>query len=67
MGWSGGTTYFDGGLDIFLAYVPEEDRPAVIAEWYDIIAEGDWDTEEESGYWDLLEPILKEKHPDWQW
>lgn len=67
MGWGGGTEYFDGALDIFLGYIPEKMRPALIERWYEIVSAGDWDTENESSYWDQLEPILRKRYPDWDW
>lgn len=53
MGW-GGTRYFDGPLDLMLEYVPEADRKAVIEALYWEIRDGDWDTVEESAYFNLL-------------
>lgn len=67
MGWSGGTEIFDGALDIFLSYIPKELHPSLISKWYEVVSEGDWDTENESAYWTELEPILREKYPDWDW
>jgi hypothetical protein len=50
MGWCGGTSFFDGALDLFLEFVPEEKREELIEKWYDKISEGDWDCESESDY-----------------
>lgn len=65
MGWASGTDYFDGALDIFLPYIPKSLHDSLIEKWYSVIAEGDWDTEEESNYYDKLEPILRKKFPHW--
>lgn len=54
MGWSGGTAYFDGPLDLMLKYVPEDKRKEVIEKLYRDIRDGDWDTVEESAYFNLL-------------
>lgn len=54
MGWAGGTRYFDVPLDLMLEYVPEEDRAAVIEALYNEIRDGDWDTVDESAYFNLL-------------
>lgn len=58
MGWAGGTEVFDGALNIFLRYVPEEDIDAALVAWYDVVREGDWDTVAESDYYDMLRPAL---------
>lgn len=54
MGWAGGTSYFDGPLDLMLEYVPEDKRKEVIEKLYWEIREGDWDTVDESSYFNLL-------------
>jgi hypothetical protein len=54
MGWAGGTSYFDGPLDLMLEYVPEDKRKEVIEKLYRDIRDGDWDTVEESSYFNLL-------------
>jgi hypothetical protein len=59
MGWAGGTEVFDGALNIFLKYVPEEDIDTVLMQWYDVVSEGDWDTQADSDYYDMLEPVLR--------
>ncbi len=64
MGWSGGTDYFDLYVDLVLQYVPQEKQEDLIYKWYKILVEGDWDTQDESAYWDLLRSILVKKDPD---
>jgi hypothetical protein len=54
IGWASGTSYFDGPLDLMLEYVPEDKRKEVIEKLYWTIREGDWDTVEESAYFNLL-------------
>lgn len=54
MGWAGGTRYFDVPLDLMLEYVPEDKRKEVIEALYHEIRDGDWDTVDESAYWELL-------------
>jgi hypothetical protein len=54
MGWAGGTAYFDGPLDLMLEYVPKDKRKEVIAALYREIRDGDWDTVDESAYFNLL-------------
>ncbi len=51
MGWCSGTEYFDDGLDTFLKYVPEDQKFAVVREWYDSFAYSDWDCQSESKYY----------------
>jgi hypothetical protein len=58
MGWSSGTEIFDAGLNIFLKYVPEEAIDSVLLHWYDVVTAQDWDTVEESDYYDMLRPVL---------
>lgn len=52
MGWSSGTVLFDGALDVFLKYVPEDQRVDAVAAWYNEFVHSDWDTEDESKYYD---------------
>lgn len=54
MGWAGGTSYFDFPLDLMLEYVPEDKRKEVVEKLYWSIRSDDWDTVDESSYWDLL-------------
>lgn len=54
MGWGSGTSYFDGPLDLMLEYVPENKRKEVVEKLYRSIRDGDWDTVEESAYFNLL-------------
>lgn len=54
MGWAGGTAFFDGPLDLMLEYVPEDKRKEVIEKLYRTIRDGDWDTVDESAYFNLL-------------
>lgn len=54
MGWGDGTSYFDYPLHLMLEYVPEDKRKEVIERMYNHVREGDWDTVDESAYWDLL-------------
>lgn len=54
MGWAGGTGYFDYPLSLMLEYVPEDKRKEVIEKLYWDIREGDWDTVDESAYFNLL-------------
>ncbi len=54
MGWGGGTSYFDFPLDLMLEYVPENKRKEVIEKLYWSIRDGDWDTVDESAYFNLL-------------
>lgn len=59
MGYAGGTDVFDGALNIFLKYVPEEEIDTVLMAWYDVVRDMDWDTVNESDYYDMLEPALR--------
>jgi len=43
---------FDGALDVFLKYVPEEEKQTAVEQWYSKFAWTDWDTEDESEYYD---------------
>ena len=54
MGWGSGTSYFDVPLDLMLEYVPEDKRKEVVEALYNHARDGDWDTADESAYWDLL-------------
>lgn len=63
MGWSGGTQLFDDALDIFLGYIPKFMQDRLIEQWYEKFKDSDWDTEDESAYWDRLEPIMRKKYP----
>lgn len=54
MGWASGTSYFDVPLDLMLEYVPEDKRKEVVEKLYRHISDGDWDTQDESAYFDLL-------------
>lgn len=67
MGWAGGTELFDGALDIFLKHIPEELHEELIEEWYQVFKYSDWDTEDESDYFEQLKPLLERDHPDWGW
>jgi hypothetical protein len=58
MGWAGGTEVFDGALNVFLKYVPEDEIDSALIAWYDVVREGDWDTVSESDYYDMLRPAL---------
>jgi hypothetical protein len=51
VGWCGGTDLFDGAMDIFWEYVPEDQREEALEKWYDIVTDGDWDCEAESDYY----------------
>lgn len=57
MGWSSGTDYFDTPLDLFLKYVPEDKRLELVADLYELISMGDWDTEDESNYYPYIRKI----------
>lgn len=63
MGWSGGTGVFDSALDVFLPYIHEDLHQALIEKWYEKFSGTDWDTEEESAYWEQLEPVMRKKYP----
>ena len=63
MGWSGGTQLFDDALDIFLGYIPARLHDQLIEKWYAKFDGTDWDTEDESKYWEQLEPIMRKKYP----
>jgi hypothetical protein len=54
MGWGSGTSYFDVPLDLMLEYVPEDKRKEVVEKLYRHISDGDWDTQNESAYFELL-------------
>ncbi len=54
MGWGSGTSYFDYPLYLMLEYVPEDKRKEVIEKLYRSIRDGDWDTVDESAYFNLL-------------
>lgn len=54
MGWGGGTSYFDYPLYLMLKYVPESEKKDVVEKLYYHVREGDWDTVDESAFWDLL-------------
>jgi hypothetical protein len=58
VGWCGGTDLFDGAMDIFWKYVPEDQRAEALQKWYDIVTDADWDCENESAYYQELLPIL---------
>ncbi len=69
MGWCSGTEFFDDGLDTFLKYVPEDEKFAVVKEWYDSFAYSDWDCQGESKYYqdyiqhfEIQEDGIKEWH-----
>ena len=61
MGWSHGTGLFDAALSIFLRYVPEDQIDTAIEAWYAAFDHYDWDTEDESNYYDMLEPIMRKR------
>lgn len=66
MGWCGGTAVFDGALDLFLKYVPKDERQAVVKLWLKEVRDGDWDCLDESNYFDdFIKPVLLEEDPDW--
>lgn len=67
MGWSGGTEIFDGALDTFLSFVPEDSHQDLIEKWYKVFEDTDWDTEDESKYWDKLELILQRNDSEQDW
>jgi hypothetical protein len=68
MGWGSGTQYFDKPLDLFLKYVPEGEREALVYEHYKMIRSEDWDTQDESKYY--LDYIIhfdyREGYLDWE-
>lgn len=51
MGWCSATEIFDDVCDVLLAEEPI-DKVQVIARLIDALEQGDWDCQEESGYWD---------------
>lgn len=65
MGWCSGTDVFDKALDLFLEFVPEEERPGRIKQWLEHLEKDDWDCIDESDYFvEYIKPILKERDPD---
>jgi hypothetical protein len=55
MGWSSGTYWFDGCVDIVLKFMPDANRmpvmiQAVVNEVYELFNGEDWDTQDESDY-----------------
>lgn len=64
MGWSSGTNYFDPYVELVVKYVPKEKQEDLIYDWYRTLKDEDWDTEDESEYWDFLKEILVKKDPD---
>lgn len=63
MGWCSATGIFDNILDNVLEYIPEDKVEAVIQAIAIPLWEGDWDCEEDSKYWELLEPIYRRRYP----
>ncbi len=41
-----------------MKYVPETEIDDALMAWYDVVREGDWDTVDESDYFDMLRPAL---------
>jgi hypothetical protein len=54
------TEDFDYVLDTFLEYVPEEMVSETVANLYRFYADQDWDTEEESTYYDLIQQAKRD-------
>ena len=67
MGWCSGTEIFDAVLDAALPYVPESEHEAFAAKIAEPLWDGDWDCENDSKYWELLEPIMQRKFPHLDW
>ena len=61
MGWGSGTSLFDRAVDAFFELNDnEEDRKTFIFKMWDAFSDSDWDTEDESKYYDYLAPIIEQ-------
>lgn len=68
MGWTGGTDVFDGMVrEISELDLPYEAQVRLLKALADLLEDQDWDTENESAYWDdpLVQEVMAELHPDW--
>lgn len=63
MGWCSATGIFDSILDNVLEYIPEDKVELVVEAIAIPLWEGDWDCEQDSNYWELLEPIYRRRYP----
>lgn len=61
MGWSGGTEIFDTAVALYLEcsnYPTLEQVDTFVLGVYGVLSQGDWDTEGESEFFDMLEQAL---------
>lgn len=72
MGWTNGTPMFDKVCAvIFELNISTFDKYKIIHTLADALMDGDWDTPEESDYWQhpIIRQVMKELMPDadWEW
>lgn len=66
MGWGSGVYIFDSIAKALLTDKPV-DKKATLRAVIDVLDDGDWDTQQDSYYWDhpIVREIFAEKHPGW--
>lgn len=70
MGWSSGSEIFDPAVSQILKLdVPDKDKVKVILALAEALVDADWDTVQESDYWEdpLVRKAFKKIFPDWDW
>jgi hypothetical protein len=65
MGWCSATGLFDTTLDLVLKYIPEDKVEEVVKGLYQMYKDGDWDCEDETDYFHLIDPIRRKMYPHW--
>jgi len=67
MGWASGVEIFDVVAGALLDDKKEINKKEVLKSLINVLEDGDWDTQNDSDYYDhpLVQEIFKELHPNW--
>jgi len=67
MGWASGVEIFDVVAGALLDDKKEINKKKVLKSLINVLEDGDWDTQNDSDYYDhpLVQEIFKELHPNW--
>lgn len=68
MGWSSGTHLFDAVCgEVLVGRSKKIAKTDVIAILVAAMEDSDWDTHQDSEYWDhpVVQEVMRELHPDW--
>jgi hypothetical protein len=67
MGWASGTDVFDAVAGEILGETGAVSRTRVIRALVEALEDNDWDTQNESEFYDhpIVRRVMRELHPDW--